>query len=259
MDIRLWDGREGQACVTGRDDDIGLALLKPSGGAAHVYDYLALSGEAPPVGQRLDLLDYSSFKPTLAQRSTNVVGHESSDNGHGFILVDAADSTTAAGAVLADETGRMVGMRMPTRWLLQNRIADPGDVIAIDAPAIANVALPALRSGRMHVRFSKPTNVDSFPYVPIIFHGEITVDGEPTPVGARVHAKVSEQGRPDHWQSTSIGMLGEYVLPVPIGPSARIEEIREFQVEFWVGCKRFSTTVVVEEPAGKAVEQALAF
>ena len=256
VDIRLWDGRQGQACVTGRDDDIGLALLDPLIEPARTYGYLALSSESPSIGQQLELLQYSSFTPALDWRTTKVVENESPDNGNGYMRIDAADNTTADGAVLLDEGGRMVGMRMPPLWLLQNLVAYSGEVIAVDAPAIADVALPALRSGRMHVLPGRPPReVDAPPPLPIVFNGEITIDGAPAPVGTLLHAKVSKEGEPDAWQSTPIGMSGEYVFPVSADPQTYFGG----SVEFWVDCKRSPTTAAYEEPLARAVELSLAF
>lgn len=256
VDIRLWDGTEGHACVTGRDDDIGLALLAPLIEPARTYDYLALSSESPSIGQQLELLQYSFFTPTLDRRTTTVVEREPSDNGYGYMRIDTSDRSTADGAVLVNESGSIQGMRMPALWLLQNEIANPGEVGAIDAPAIASVALPSLRSGRMHILVrSFFSELDAPPPLPIIFTGEITIDGSPAPVGTLVHARVSKEGHPDHWQSTPLGVAGEYVLPV----SAELPAYIGGTVEFWVDCKRSLTTTAYEDLLVRAVEQDLAF
>lgn len=258
VDIRLWDGRQGQACVTGRDDVVGLALLEPLIGPSGAYDYLALSGESPSIGQQLELLQYSSFTPALDRRPTEVKGHKLR-GGYGYTLIRAADNTTADGAVLVDENGRMQGMRMPVLWLLQNQITNPGEVAAVAAPEVASVALPALRSGRMHTLLVPPrSGVDGIPLLPIVFHGEITIDGVPAPVGALLHAKVSKEGEPDYWQSAPIGTTGEYVLPVSAAP----QTYSGGSVEFWMDCKRSPATAVYEgfhETPPRVVEQSLAF
>ena len=220
VDIRLWDGTRAQACVTGRDDDIGLALLRPLIQPAGTYAYLALSTESPSVGQELELLQHPRLSPVVYERTTKVARDIPSDNGYSYFVVDAADRTTADGAVLLNESGTIQGMRMPLLWLLQNQVANPGEVAAVDAPAIANLALSALRSGRMHVRPVAPPTDPGFspPPVPIIFHGEVTIGGVPASAGTLVYAKVSKEGLPDYWQSTLLGVAGEYVLlslPIP--------------------------------------------
>lgn len=257
VDIRLEDGREGRACVIGRDDDIGLALLRPLLEPAGAYDYLALSGEPPSVGQQLELLQYSSFKPALDARTTRVVEYRPTPFGYGYILVDAAENTTADGAVLLDESGRMVGMRMPLLWLLQNQITNPGEVAAISAQEIVSAALPVLRSGRMHVRPVAPPTDPGFspPPVPIIFHGEVTIGGVPASAGTLVYAKVSKEGLPDYWQSTLLGVAGEYVLPL----SADTQTYLGGSVEFWVDCESSSTVATYEGFPGSVVEQAITF
>ena len=256
MDIRLWDGRRGQACVTGRDDDLGLALLQPLIDPSGAYDYLAFSSASPSVGQQLELFQHARLSPVLYQRTTKVAGYRSSAIGFRYLLVEAADNTTADGAVLLDEGGRMVGMRMPALWLLQNQITNPGEVAAVDASTIEGVALPALRSDRMHILAAlSHSEVDTIPWLSVIFHGELTVDGAPAPAGTMVHARVSAEGEPDYWQSTPIGMVGEYVFPVSDRPST----YSEGTVEFWVDCKRFPSAIAFEGPSVTVVEQDLAF
>lgn len=258
VDIRLWDGTQVQACVTGRDDDIGLALLDPLIERPGAYDYLTLSGESPSTGQELILLQHASFSPALDGRFTMVMEREFPYNGDGYVRIRVADSATADGAVLADASGGMVGMRMPPLWLLQNQIASPGEVVAVDAPAIARFALPTLRSGRIHVQpvLSRP-DVDTVPWLPVILHGEITLDDAPAPVGTLLHAKVSKEGEPDYWQSTPLEVAGEYVFPL----STETGNYFGGTVEFWVDCKRLPMAVAYEVPSDSVspVELDLAF
>ena len=257
MDIRLWDGTRGQACVTGRDDDFGLALLEPLIEPLRAYDYLALSGEPPSVGQELELFQHARLSPVLYQRVTKVAGYRSVDDGYGYILWNAAGDTIADGAVLLDENGRMAGMRMSWLWLLRNRISNLGEFVAIDARGIAS-ALPALRSGRMHILPAPSSPDDAPPSLPVLFHGEVTIDGAPVPVGTLLYAKVSKEGHPDFWQLTSLGVAGEYVLPVSAYPG----NYSGGDVEFWADCKRSFTTAVYEvssEASVTVVELDLAF
>ncbi len=258
VDIRFWDGTQAQACVTGRDDEMGLALLRPLIEPAGGYDYLALSGDPSFVGQQLELLEYSSPSPFLDRQTTRVVEHKPAPIGLRYLRIDASDRTTAGGAVLLNEGGRMQGMRMPILWSLLNSAANPGEVIAIDAPDVADFALPALRSGRMHVQpvLDRDRDLgDAPPRFPTVFNGEVTIDGAPVPVDTLLHARLSKEGQPDVWQSTSIGISGEYVFPVSSGSI----DYYEGTVEFWADCKRSATTAAYELPSARAVELSLAF
>ena len=206
------------------------------------------------------LLQYSSFTPALDRRPTRVVENETPGNGYSYMRIQAADNSTADGAVLVNEKGRMQGMRMPHLWLLQNGIVNPGEVAAIDASEIVGVALPALRSGRIHMLPWLPyyDSSDGIPPLPIVFNGEITIDGAPAPVGKLLHAKVSKEGQPDYWQSTPIGTVGEYVLPLSADPQTHFGG----NVEFWVGCKRSAQKTAYEasvEDYPRVVELSLAF
>lgn len=257
VDIRLWDGTRGQACVTGRDDDIGLALLRPLVEAARAYDYLALSNESPSTGQELELLQHARLSPVLYERMTTVTRHVHSNSGYSYFVVDAAEGITADGAVLLDQSDSVVGISMPPLWLLQRIDAYSGEVIAIDASTIARVALRALRSRRMQINTAPSASDYHFPPlppIPVIFNGEMSIDGAPAPVGTLVHAKVSKEGQPDYWQSTLLGMTGEYVLPL-----SRDSSYFGGSVEFWVDCKRSPTAIRYEEPSTRAVELDLAF
>ncbi len=254
VDVRFWDGSDDQACVTGRDDDVGLALLGPLTGPARTYDYLALSGESPSAGQQLDIFQYSSSTSALERRATTVVEDETLADG--FSRIAATDETTADGAVLVDAGGAMQGMRMPILWLLRNDMAGSGEVIAVDASAVANVALPALRSGRMHaLPASTSPDIDTIPLLPIVFHGEIGIDGTPAAIGTLVHAKVSKEREPDRWHLIRTGTVGEYVFPVAVDSLNYVGAT----VEFWTDCRRSPTTALYEEPLARAVELGLAF
>lgn len=257
MDMRLWDGTRAQACVTGRDDNIGLALLRPLIEPAGTYDYLALSTESPSVGQELEQFHHPRLSPVLYQRTTKVEMYFRSSNGYNYLLMDAADNIAAGGAVLLDESGRMQGMRLPLIGPVLGQIANPGVVIAIDASDVAGLALPVLRSGRMQIN-TVPSVPDyhspPLPPIPVIFNGEISIDGAPGPVGTLAHAKLSKEGQPDYWQSTVLGMAGEYVLPLSADSS-----YLGGSVEFWVDCKRSPATTAYEGPLGRAVELDLAF
>lgn len=259
-DIELADGTRGQACVTGRDDDIGLALLKPFL-APRVYDFADLSSTAPTEGDQLGLLQHSEFSDSLDTRVTTVAEYETAVTGYDFFRIRAADNTTADGAVLLNKRDEIQGIRMPPLWLLAYEISNSGEVWAVDAPAIASVALPILRSGRMYIMPWWPQGGPYPHYSPpppselVVFHGRVTLDGKDAPAGSIFHARVSKEGLPDIWSHDPLPDDGLYAATV----SAFSSNYEGATVEFWMDCRRSPMTATLDHPRGSAVELDLAF
>ena len=149
VNIELSDGTQGQACVTGRDDNIGLALLKPLL-EPRTYDFAELSSEAPLIGDRLALIHHSASSPHVSKWVITVSGYREGDPGYAYFGIQAGD-TPADGAMAMNAHAEVQGIRMPTMWLLQHEVGNTGEVWAIDAPEVASTALPILRSGRVHI------------------------------------------------------------------------------------------------------------
>ena len=254
VDFQLADGTQGQACVTGRNDNIGLALLKPLL-EPRSYDFLALSDEPPTIGDQLGLLQHSNISVALDTRLTRVSGYQPFDPGHDYFQIQASDST-ADGAVLINAIGKVQGMRMPLLWLLQHEIADPGEVWAVDAPEVASTALSLLRSGHMYTAVPFSSGIYYEPTgLPIIIIGEITVGGVPAPVDSVLHAKASKEGQPDRWDYTWMNEPGFFIMQVNVLSHDYVGAT----IEFWMDCRRSSTTAVFEGPPGKIVKVDLAF
>lgn len=248
VNIELSDGTRSQACVTGRDDDIGLALLKPLLGHRS-YDFYELSGTAPVPGDLLGIAQHTRFSVALDVRIRHVNGYRSGGSGYDYFQIQAAD-TTSDGALLMNPLGQIQGIRMPSLWLLQHQIGNPGEVWAIDAPKIATTALPVLRSGRMFSRLLPSTEGPGAcpPCIPPLIGGAITLDGEDAPAGSTLYARIVAEGQPDLWTSTPIDTPGEYLLDLPcIGCEG---EYLGATIEFWMDCRRCSTTATLEHWPG---------
>ena len=251
--------RQGDAWVIGRDDDAGLALLRPID-PTPPYDFISLSAQAPTIGDQLGLVQYSAFSPVIDQRITSVSGYQPGGIGYSYMQIRAADAQTADGALLINEGGSIQGIRMPSLWLINHQIGNPGEVYAVDAAQVGVTAIPSLRSGRIHIENLLPLTQqpdDSPPAIPIIFNGDITIDGAPAPVGTRVYARLKKQGQLDHWTSAPIArdQVGFYILNV----SAPANSYNGAIVEFWVNGRLSSMTEAYNRPAGSVVELNLAF
>ena len=259
-DIQFSDGTQGQACVIGRDDEMGLALLKPVVEEPHSRNFLALSGDAASVGQRLELFPHASPTPESEQQSASVIERITPATGYEYIRVDTAETATTAGAVLINRRGELQGMLMPFSWLVRHEVGNPGEVYAIDAPAVASTALPILRSGRMRIELLPVGPLSSCPIcVPPTIHGAITLDGKDVPAGSTLHARIVGEGQPDLWGRGGIHTSGEFIIALPCIPCEDDYSYFGATIEFWLDCRRCSTTTTLERWPGIAKQLDLAF
>ena len=256
VDFVLANGAQGQAWVTGRDDDLGLALLNPIN-PSPPYDFIPLSASPPVIGDQLGLLQHSGFSPVLDQRITRVNGYNSSPIGYSYIKIQATDST-AEGAMLISPGGKIQGIRMPTLWLLQHQVCNPGEVCAVDAAQVGTAAIPNLRTGRIHIEAIQTSTDgpgDSPPVLPIIFKGDMTIGGTNAPVGTQLYARLRKSGQPDYWEAAPTNESGFYLLEV----SAPSNNYTGAIVEFWINGKLAEARGSYDRPAGSVVELDIAF
>ncbi len=257
-DFVLSNGAQGQAWVVGRDDQgSGLALLRPIN-PSPPYDSIQLSADPPTIGNQLGLLQHSSFSPALDQRITRVNGYNASPLGYSYIKFQATGST-ADGAMLINALGRIQGIRMPELWLLQRQACNPGEVCAVDAAQVGTTAIPALRNGVIHIApppSSQEGPGDSPPAIPVIYKGNITIDGASAPAGTQLYARLRKSGQPDYWESDPVGPeAGLYILNI----SAPSNNYAGAIVEFWVDGKLAEARGTFDRPAGSIVPLDLAF
>lgn len=260
VDFRLAGGAEGQAWVAGRDDNVGLALLRPIN-PAPPYDFISLSNQAPTIGDQLGLLQHSVFSPDIDQRITSVSGYQPGGIGYSFMQIRAADNTTSDGAMLINQGGTIQGIRMPSLWLLNHQIGNPGEVYAVDAAQVGSTAIPNLRRGLITID-SRPLSTgspeDPPPAIPMIITGDITIDGAPAPSGTQVYARLRKSGQPDYWESDPTNAAGFFLLNV----SAPANSYNGAIIEFWTDAKMAATTSTYNTQAsgsGQTVKLDLAF
>ncbi len=276
VDIQTSDGTQGQACVTGRDDDIGLALLKPLIKPPHTHHFLALSAESPSVGDGLLLIQHSGHVPDT--QTTHVTSYEPFDSGFNYFQVMGGESA-ADGAVLINNRGELQGMRMPQLWGERQGIGTRDGVYAVDSADIAGIALPLLRSGHIHIdivyplhfwplamsprtelvsttppllraggtqaashllpngrRWSPPASIGP------LYTGHVTINGAPAPVGSILYARVSKEGQPDYWTSETIWDPGFFLMMILVPTNHYVGAT----IEFWMDCRRSITTATYD-------------
>ena len=226
-------GKSGEAWVIGRDDEAGLALLKPID-PTPPYDFIQLSAQPPTIGDLLGLLQYSTFSPSIDTRETTVSGYKPGVLGFSYMQIRAADNSTSDGAMLINREGKVQGVRMPSHWLLQNQIANPGEVYAVDAAQVGSSTIPSLRTGLFRIDPTPPSSdIETIPVIPVIFNGNITIDGVDASVGTPVYARLRKAGLPDHWIDDFVSDSGFYLLNV----SAPSNSYNGAIVEFWANAK----------------------
>ena len=239
----LADGTEGTAWVTGRHDEQGLALLTPLGEPA-TYDFLPLSASIPQIGERMALVQYDPFDGMLDPRPVNVRGYTTSFIGYGYIHLHIGESSAFNGAALVNDEAKLQGIRMPSSWLTGKNIGQPREVYAASSAEIGGAVIPSLRTG--YTQISPPVPDTSGPTgpppsLPMVFLGDITVDGEPAPVGARLYAKVVKEGKETLWFTREITAAGDYDLPVSLNISTYLGAT----IEFWMNAQQALVTADV--------------
>ena len=278
--LQLADGIQGEACVTGRDDDIGLALLRPLAEPSRTYDFLNLSSEEPTIGQRLELLHHAAASGVPQQRSTSVMARITAATGYDYIRVNAAETGASDGAVLMNRRDEIQGIVMPPPWLQRYGVGNPGEVIAIEASSAISVALPLLRTGPMRIEVDYFANRRSpLPGSPganlthttspllengaaraeLSFQstspqrrppswtwptlvGQVTLDGKDAPAGSILYARLNKEDQPDYWVSAELAEPGFFILHVRY-PNNRYNGAT---VEFWMDCRRSPTIATLD-------------
>ena len=239
----LADGTEGLAWVTGRSDEQGLALLTPLG-EPRTYDFLPLSADIPTIGERMVLMQYDPFNGALDPRPVTARGFIFSFLGYGFIQLHIGESSAFDGAGLVNDKAELQGVRMPASWLRERGVGAAREVYAATAADIGSRLIPQLRTGYTQI---SPPPEDTIgpagppPHIPILFYGNLTVDGQPALPGARLYAKVSKEGRPTLWFTREITEFGEYDLPLSLNVSTYVGAT----IEFWMDAEAALVTAEV--------------
>ena len=215
-DFRVEGGPSGQAWVAGRDDNAGLALLRPIG-ASRSYDFIPFSADQPLLNQGVGIVQYGALSTAPETRNTIVTGYRPSFTGYNYLQIRVAEAATSDGAVVINADGKILGLRMPSSFVTANNVGRRGEVFAVASAGVGSGAVPLLRSGLSVIKPPPPTaNQNIIPPIPLIFYGTITVDGLLAPGGTRLYARVQAPGRPDVWFSRQTSTLGQYDFPISV-------------------------------------------
>ncbi len=245
-EFRFADGATGQAWVAGRDDNSGLALLRPVG-ASRTYPFLPFSSGQPSVNAAMGLVQYSgtpNAAPTVF--NTRITGFRPGFSGYNYLQIQAADNATTNGALVVNAIGQIQGIRLPRAFLVRNAISTGNEVYVVASAEVGSIAVPILRGGQSGCPPKQASGTDGVPSAPpafpVIFHGNMTIGGQGAPVGSLLYARLIKQGKPDAWDCFSTTTRGEYDFPVDV-PEGGYEDAR---VEFWSGGRMASATSVYD-------------
>ena len=260
-EFRFADGTTGQAWAHGRNDIVGLALLRPVG-AARTYPFLPFASSPPAVNTAYGLVQYSGVAgaaPDLLD--TAIIGARPALGGcswlqSSWLQIRASGSATANGAVMFTTSGEIQGIRMPSLFLLNSNVGNPGEVFACTAADI-RTTIPLLRAGQSIINAPRDScDVGTIPPFPIIYHGNLSVNGQAAPEDTRVYARLRATGRPDIWKSVRTNAAGQYTFPIAVCVSG----YNGATIEFWSNAKKASATSDYNPTGGGArVELNLAF
>ena len=190
------------------------------------------------------LLQYDPFNGALDPRPTNVRGYTTTFIGYGYIHIRIGESSAFDGAALVNDEAKLQGIRMPASWLTEKNIGEPREVYAASAADIGGALIPQLRTG--YTQISPPVEdttgpTGAPPHIPILYYGNITVDGAPAAPGTRLYAKVSKEGRDTLWFTREVTALGEFDFPLSLNISTYLGAT----IEFWLDAERSLTSAEV--------------
>ena len=247
--------------MAGRDDtNSGLALLRPVG-PARTYPFLPLAGSQPAVNTAMGLVQYTgapNAAPTV--QNTRITGFRPGFSGYNYLQVQAANNTTRNGALVVNAMGQAQGIRLPLEYLMRNGIATSNEVYAVASGEVGSIAVPLLRGGQSGcppkgggVGDGVPSSPPAFP---VIFYGNLSIDGQVAPRGTLLYARLVKQGKPDAWDCIPTSSAGEYDFPVDVSEGG----YDDARVEFWTGGRMAGATSVYDTGRpGSSVNLNLAF
>ena len=246
VDFRFADNTSGQAWVHGRNDNEGLALLRPIA-APRTYPFLSFSSDEPQRGDSMGLIQFIETSTAPDLQNTNIAGLQETFGGCLWLHINASDIGTGNGAVVFTAGGKIQGIRMPSEFLTSAGIGRPGQVSAC-AASYLGTSVPLLQTGRAIINVTREVGDQAtLPVLPTIYHGSLTVNGQAAPAGTTVYARFQKAGARDFWKSLTTNEAGKYTFALAVNQSG----YDNASIEFWTNAQKSSTTDVYRTGAAR--------
>ena len=223
------EGVRGNAWVAGRDDDRNVAVFQAVNPTQPLV-FVDTTGDisVPFTGKELAILQY--IRGAYRTANTVVVGsRQSLETELFYFQLQGLHQEGSEGGAIVDEYGRLRGMRMEADHTLAILGGFPGESYALAALDLVRQA-SLLQGLPLSIDHNQCALGSSFPPIPSIFNGNVTIDGQRPPVGSTLYAKVTRRGLADLWFSAPISSTGRYQMTLGVCQSSYNNQ----PVEFWL-------------------------
>jgi hypothetical protein len=253
IDFTSEGGVSAQAWLLGRDDQFDSALFKIINPAA-TYDASAISTLPPPgIDDILQTLSYTNtIDSPMNRRDTRVVGVRSDRNtGVAYSQIQTQVVAGAEGGGMFDASTRLAGFLMTESHMVTIGLGRVGEAYVMMASSVSNIVLPKLMSGYYYASPSSTINDSgTFPPVPSIFRGTVTIGGSVAPNATRVYGRVRKIGQPDQWYISKVSTGGSFNMPIAIAKGS----YNNAAVEFWGEGSQATQTGIYTPGVTKQIE-----
>ena len=221
-------GVRGNAWVSGRDDDHNIAVFQAVD-PTQPLSVVDTTGDisVPFTGKQLATLQYINGVSRPAD--TNVVGSRQSPVTELLYFQIQTHQEGSEGGAVVDEYGRLRGMRIESEHAQEILAAFPGESYALAAVDLIRRA-PLLLGLPLSINDNQCAQGSSFPPIPSIFRGSVSIGGQTPPDGSTLYAKVSRRGLPDLWFHAPISSTGRYQMTLGVCQASYNNQ----PVEFWL-------------------------
>lgn len=253
VDFTTQTGVSGQAWLVGRDDIFDAALFEVINSSR---DYPSSAISTLPAPGMDDVLQTLSFSDTanspLDRRDSRVVGVRSDRNtGVGYVQIQTQVVAGAEGGGMFDMSTSLSGLLMTEAHMVSIGLGRVGEAYVMMAEALSDIVVPKLRRGYFYVQPASTENESgTFPPVPSIFRGTVTVAGSTAAPGTRVYARVSKVGQTDRWFISTVVTGGSFNMPLAIAKG----NYNNAAVEFWGNGSQATQTAIYNPGVTKLVD-----
>ena len=244
VSFRTFDGATGQAWVTGRDDDLDLALLQVLNPGQQFASVEVSTDDLPSRAENLVMMHFKANSGSTDKSNSRVVGsRQDMITGVSYLQLQGYSVGDEDGGAVFDALGRLRGLRMDSDRMIKIGIGRIGEIWAMDSYALASLMIPRLQDGVSIINSTAGQCIElgAPPPIPAIYRGDVSLGGSPAATGQRVYARTTKRSTgAELWFSQSIVSTGRYFLTISICDPSFATGV----VDFWLDSKPTSTASV---------------